>query len=95
MTALESPFPGLWATRATQLEDGRIAVRTPQLDKRVATLERTGRRLISAVLFAALLIGGILLRREDAVLGTVIIAVSALPLLHALFAGVLGRRGPL
>ena len=76
----------------TQLEDGRIAVRTPQLDRRVATLERTARRLISAVLFAALLIGGILLRREDAVLGTVIIAVSALPLLHALFAGVVGRR---
>ena len=79
----------------TQLEDGRIAVRTPQLDRRVASLERTARRLISAVLFAALLIGGILLRREDAVLGTVIIAVSALPLLHALFAGVVGRRGPL
>jgi len=76
----------------TQFEEGRIAVQTPRLDKRVASLERTGRRLISAVLFAALLIGGILLRPEDAVLSTVLIAASALPLLHALFAGVVGRR---
>jgi hypothetical protein len=40
------------------------------------------------VLFAALLIGGILLRSSDEVLGTVLVGVSAVPLLHALFAGV-------
>jgi hypothetical protein len=54
-----------------------------------------GRRLISAVLFAALLIGGISLRAEDVVLGTGLMTVSALPLLHALFAGIVARRGPL
>jgi hypothetical protein len=36
----------------------------------------------------------VLLRAQDVVLGTVMMAASALPLLHALFAGVVGRRGP-
>ncbi len=80
---------------ADRLEEGRISVQTPRLDRRLDGLERTVRRLLSAVLFAALLVGGILLRRTDVVFGTVLMAVSVLPLLHALFAGVVGRRGPL
>jgi hypothetical protein len=42
------------------------------------------------VLFGALLIAGAVLRGDDAVLGTWLMIGSALPLLHALFAG---RRG--
>ncbi len=79
---------------ASRLEDGRIAVQTPRLERRVTGLERLGRRILSAVLFAALFIGGILLRADDLVFGTVVMAVSGLPLLHALFAGIIGRRGP-
>jgi len=79
----------------TRLEEGNISVQTPRLDRRLLALERLGRRLISAVLFAALLIGGISLRAEDVVLGTGLMTVSALPLLHALFAGIVARRGPL
>ncbi|SDK91615.1 Predicted unusual protein kinase regulating ubiquinone biosynthesis, AarF/ABC1/UbiB family [Cryobacterium psychrotolerans] len=79
----------------TRIEEGTVSVQTPRLERRLADLERTGRRIVSAILFAALLIGGILLRAEDAVIGTVLIAVSALPLLHALFARILARRGPL
>jgi predicted unusual protein kinase regulating ubiquinone biosynthesis (AarF/ABC1/UbiB family) len=78
----------------TRLEDGSVAVQNPRLERRIARLERTGRRVVSAVLFAALLVGGILLRRDDVVLGTVLLAVSVLPLLHALFAGIAGGRGP-
>jgi len=78
----------------TRIEDGRVTVQTPKLDQRLSSLERVGRRVVSAILFAALLIGGILLRADDPVLGTVLMAVSALPLLHALLAGVVGRRGP-
>ena len=37
---------------------------------------------------------GILLRGEDIVFGTVVMALSVLPLLHALLAGIVGRRGP-
>lgn len=78
---------------ATRVEDGRIAVRTPQVDRRLDRVERVGRRIISAVLFAALLIAGAVLRAEDAVFGTVMMIVSVVPLAHALLAGVVGRRG--
>lgn len=77
---------------ATRLENGQLVVDTPKLDQRIRRLERTGRRVVSAVLFAGLLIGGAVLRAEDAVLGTVLMATSAIPLLHAVFAGA-GRRG--
>jgi len=76
----------------TRIEEGRISLQTPQLDRRIGALERMGRQVISAVLFAALLIGGILLRADDTVFGTVLMIASALPLLHALFAGVTRRR---
>ncbi len=78
---------------ATRIDEGRIAVQTPKLDRRLGGLERLGRQLISAVLFAALLIGGILLRADDTVFGTVLMVVSVIPLLHALFAGIAARRG--
>ncbi|TFC82777.1 AarF/ABC1/UbiB kinase family protein [Cryobacterium cheniae] len=78
----------------TRFDEGTVSVQTPRLERRLVGLERTGRQIISAILFAALLIGGILLRAEDVVIGTVLMAVSVLPLLHALFAGILARRGP-
>lgn len=78
----------------SRIEDGRFAVQTPRLERRLERLERVGRRIVSAILFAGLLVGGILLRVADPVLGTVFMAVSVLPLLHALFAGIVGRRGP-
>lgn len=79
----------------SRMDEGRLSVETPRLERRVASLERMVRRVISAILFTALLIGGILLRAEDVVFGTVVMAVSVLPLLHALFAGAVARRGPL
>ncbi len=79
----------------TRIEEGTVSVQTPRLERRLGGIERMGRQIISAILFAALLIGGILLRTEDVVFGTVLMAISALPLLHALFAGVVARRGPL
>ena len=74
----------------TRVEDGLVGVASPGLEKRVARLERTTRQAISALLFGALLIAGVLLRADDAVLGTILIVASVAPLLHALFAG---RRG--
>lgn len=79
----------------TRIEEGRLTVDTPRLDQRIRGLERTGRRVISAVLFAGLLIGGTVLRADEQVLGTMLMAISAIPLLHALFAGWAARRGPL
>ena len=79
----------------TRVEEGAVSVQTPRLDRRLSSLERSVRRAISAILFTGLLIGGILLRVENPVFGTVLMAVSVLPLIHALFAGIVARRGPL
>lgn len=79
---------------ATRMEEGRLAVDAPRVDRRLARLERLGRRILSAVLFGALLIGGILLRPDDPVFGTILLVAAVPPLLHALLAGVLGSRGP-
>jgi predicted unusual protein kinase regulating ubiquinone biosynthesis (AarF/ABC1/UbiB family) len=77
----------------TRTEEGQLSVQAPQLERRLGSLERIARRVVSAILFAALLIGGILLRAEDAVFGTVLMVVSAVPLLHAVFAGLRMPRG--
>ncbi len=79
---------------ATRIEDGRVAIENPKLERRVSRLERSVRRIVSAVLFAGLLVGGILLRPDEQAFGTVLIAVSVIPLLHAVFAGAGGRRRP-
>lgn len=80
---------------ATRIEEGRLAVQSPRIERRLASIERTGRRIISAILFAALLLGGIILRPTDAAASTWLLVLSGLPLLHALLAGVVSRRGPL
>ena len=78
-----------------RVEQGQLVVHNPRLERRMDRLDRTGRRIVSAVLFAALFIGGIVLRADDAVFGTVLMWVSVVPLLHALFANVIARRGPI
>jgi len=79
----------------TRLDEGRVAVQSPRIERRLSSLERIGRQIISAILFTALLIGGIILRSDDEAFGTVLLVASVIPLLHTLFAGVLARRGPL
>ncbi|SKA98954.1 Predicted unusual protein kinase regulating ubiquinone biosynthesis, AarF/ABC1/UbiB family [Agreia bicolorata] len=70
-----------------RIEDGSVAVANPGLERRVIRLEHAARRLVSALLFGALLIAGALVRADDTVFGTVLMAVSAIPLLHAVFSG--------
>jgi predicted unusual protein kinase regulating ubiquinone biosynthesis (AarF/ABC1/UbiB family) len=75
----------------TRAEEGTLGFRSPELEKRVGRLERTLGRVISAVLFGALLVAGAVVRADDAVFGTVLMVLSVIPLLHALFAGRRGR----
>jgi predicted unusual protein kinase regulating ubiquinone biosynthesis (AarF/ABC1/UbiB family) len=75
----------------TRIEEGTVGFRSPDLEKRVARLERSVGRVVSAVLFGALLVAGAVVRADDAVFGTVLMIASALPLLYALFAGRRGR----
>jgi predicted unusual protein kinase regulating ubiquinone biosynthesis (AarF/ABC1/UbiB family) len=76
----------------TRVEDGEVAVETPRLDSRVRRLERAMNRIVSAIVFFGLLLGGVLLHPTDAVLGTVLLAVSVVPLLHVVLSGVVGGR---
>ncbi|UDF14083.1 AarF/ABC1/UbiB kinase family protein [Antiquaquibacter oligotrophicus] len=74
---------------AARVERGQVAVRTPELDRRMRLLQRAVSRVASAVVFSALLIAGVLLRPTDEVLGWVLMGASVVPLLHV----VLGGRG--
>jgi predicted unusual protein kinase regulating ubiquinone biosynthesis (AarF/ABC1/UbiB family) len=71
----------------TRIEDGSIAVANPGLERRAIRLEYVARRLVSAVLFGAVLVAGALVRADDVVFGTALMAASAIPLLHAVFSG--------
>ncbi|MFF2273799.1 ABC1 kinase family protein [Agromyces sp. NPDC058136] len=75
----------------TKADQGRMSFDTSRLERRLDRLEGVARRILSGVLFAALLIGGALLLAPNPALGTTLMIASALPLLHALFAGVVGR----
>ena len=72
---------------ATRLDRGDIAVRTPETDRRLRALTRATSRVASAIVFAGLLVAGVLLRPTDEVLGWVLMGASALPLLHVLLGG--------
>jgi predicted unusual protein kinase regulating ubiquinone biosynthesis (AarF/ABC1/UbiB family) len=73
-----------------RFEDGTVAVTSPVLEKRVARLERTARQAVAAILFSALLIAGVMLRADDTVFGTILMALSIVPLINLLWTG---RRG--
>lgn len=77
----------------TRIDDGNVSFDTSRLERRLDRLEGIARRIASGVLFAAMLVGGALLVAPLPPLGITLICVSALPLLHSVFAGI-GRRGP-
>lgn len=77
----------------TRVDEGSVTFDTSRIERRLDRIDGLVRRGVSALLFAALLIGGAVVLTANPVLGTVLMSVSALPLLHALFAG-LFRRGP-
>ena len=78
----------------SRLEEGRLSVDAPRLDTRLRGLEVLARRVVSAVLFAGLLIAGAVLRPDDPVAGTALMIASVPALLHALLAGFVSRRIP-
>ncbi|WP_243228827.1 AarF/ABC1/UbiB kinase family protein [Microbacterium sp. CIAB417] len=71
----------------SRADNGTLSFDTSRLERRLDILVGIGRRVVSAVLFMALVIGGALLLAAAPVLGWILIGVSALPLLHALFGG--------
>ena len=71
----------------TRIEDGSLAVANPRLERQVGRLDRTLQRSASALIFGALLIAGSVVRTDDTALGSVLMIVSVVPLLHGLWAG--------
>ncbi|HEU0205747.1 MAG TPA: AarF/UbiB family protein [Pseudolysinimonas sp.] len=69
---------------AQRIDRGEIAMQTPQIDRRLRSLERSLGRLVSAIIFAGLLFAGVLTLPTVPWLGWTLIGASALPLLHVL-----------
>ncbi len=85
-------LPGRLDHLVSTAEHGDLAIRAPGTDRELRRLEQAVRRVAWAVLFAALFIGGVLLRATDPGWGAAAMGVSAVPLLAALLTG--GRRRP-
>jgi predicted unusual protein kinase regulating ubiquinone biosynthesis (AarF/ABC1/UbiB family) len=80
---------------ASRVEEGRLVANSPRIEQRLVRVERAAQRVVSAVLFVGLFVGGILLRVDEPVWGVTLMVLSVIPLLHAVFAGLFGRRrGP-
>lgn len=84
-------LPGRLDALTTRLEAGQLKVQTPSVDRHMRSLERMLRGVVSAIVFAALLIAGVLVLPQLAPLGVVLMSVSVVPLLHAA-AVAFGRR---
>ncbi|MGN6206985.1 ABC1 kinase family protein [Humibacter sp.] len=71
----------------TRIDAGTVSVATPAIDRRLSRIERLIRRAVGAVLFAAFLVGGILMLQFVVPLGIVLMSVSVVPLAYAVLAG--------
>ncbi|WP_217178842.1 AarF/ABC1/UbiB kinase family protein [Streptomyces sp. AC495_CC817] len=70
----------------TRIDQGAVTFDTSRLERRLDRLEHVARRIASGVLFAALLVGGAILLVPAPPLAIVLMAASAVPFLHAVFA---------
>ena len=77
-------LPGRVDDLATRVERGQVAVQSPEIELRLRRLEGAVTRIAAAVVFAALLLGGVFVRADDTVLSWVLIGVSAVPGLLAI-----------
>jgi predicted unusual protein kinase regulating ubiquinone biosynthesis (AarF/ABC1/UbiB family) len=83
-------LPGQTSRVLTQAEGGGLIVQSPQVSREVRSLTRSVNRLSGSVIFAALLVGGImLLNAGNAPYGGGLLGASGLALLWVLF----GKRG--
>ena len=72
-------------TLITRVEEGNVEIAQPELERRVSRVNLTLTRLVSALIFAALLIAGVIALPEREPLGIVLMSLSAAPLLHVVF----------
>lgn len=70
-----------------RFEDGTLQVSNRRLERQMSRLIILARRAVAAVIFAALLVAGSVMRADDLVLGNVVMIASAVPLLYGLWPG--------
>jgi predicted unusual protein kinase regulating ubiquinone biosynthesis (AarF/ABC1/UbiB family) len=92
VAALTARLPRRLDALISRVEEGGVSAQVPRVERRLRDLERMIRRVVSAVLFTGLLVGGILLQAEQVVFGTILMVLSIGPAAHALFAGIVARR---
>jgi predicted unusual protein kinase regulating ubiquinone biosynthesis (AarF/ABC1/UbiB family) len=79
-------FPKRVDSTLKKIEGGKMAVETPSLNRQAARLERTGRRLISSVVFAVLFFSGVQLYLADEIVFSMVLLVGSLfPLWRTIF----------
>ncbi|MGP5654139.1 ABC1 kinase family protein [Candidatus Corynebacterium faecigallinarum] len=81
-------LPGRLDHVISVVESGDLSVKTPQVEHQLKRLERAARRVVAALIFVGLVIGGaVLLSASVTVVGITMMGVSVLPFLYALFGG--------
>ncbi len=83
-------LPGRLDHVISVVEDGDLSVNTPQVERQLKRLERAARRVVAAILFVGLVIGGAVLRQASGwagPTGTTMMVISVLPFLYALLGG--------
>jgi predicted unusual protein kinase regulating ubiquinone biosynthesis (AarF/ABC1/UbiB family) len=81
-------LPRRFDTTLTKLESGKIALRNPDLERRLGRIERTNRKLVGAVIFTALLTGGIQLSLGGAVIPSILmLSIATITLAWVIFSG--------
>jgi predicted unusual protein kinase regulating ubiquinone biosynthesis (AarF/ABC1/UbiB family) len=80
-------LPGRADRVLTLMERGDLNVQTPLLTLHVRRLERSVSRIVTALVFAALLIAGAIVHASDPGLGRILMLASALPLLWLALSG--------
>ena len=80
-------LPGRVDHILARLERGEVVIRNPELERRVARLDATGRRVSAAIIFGVLFIGGLSVLDSHQDLAYVSLGISIVPLLYALAFG--------
>jgi len=80
-------LPGRTDRVLTLMERGDLNVQTPLLNLQVRRLERSANRIVTGLVFAALLIAGAIVYGSDPGLGRLLMFASVLPLLWLMLSG--------
>lgn len=79
-----SRLPGRLEQLVSRVERGDLVTRNPELERRLRVLDSSIRRATAALVFAGLVIGGVLVLPGNSQLGYSLLATASLPLLYAL-----------